>query len=273
MLEIIYRVYQVPTEEERIKILEDGIQRNLWSETDRRELCMEVLICESRDKFKEIMRENWGNDISFARPRNPKGGEIYCFIIGENAYSDTLRRMFNRTEYECDFCGKKVFGFLQERTKIDNHTLKNELLNQDDKYSHLNFCSYSCQRQFVEQEKAKFNSDDLLLSSNPFITKDSFSYQGVAGWVYKITKRSTGEFYVGQTLNCPIFRWGQHLNTSRFPLTNINDYIFEILETVKSGGKLLDRESHWITAERNKSPERCLNVMIPKNKEEETKNG
>ena len=84
------------------------------------------------------------------------------------------------------------------------------------------------------------------------------------GYIYIITKKSTGEFYVGQTNIVPIFRWGQHLKTARFPIENLVDYKFEVLEEVSDKHLLLNREAYWINKMHDQNPELCLNKNLPK---------
>ena len=103
-------------------------------------------------------------------------------------------------------------------------------------------------------------NDDV---ENIWIDKDKFS-QWNCGYIYMISKKTTGEFYVGQTKYNPIFRWGQHLLTNRFKMDNIEDYVFEILEKVPSTGDLTARETYWINKKRNENPKLSLNIQIPK---------
>ena len=80
---------------------------------------------------------------------------------------------------------------------------------------------------------------DKIENSNMWIDKSLFtenqSTNKIIGYIYKITKRSTGEFYIGETTYVPIFRWGQHLLTERFNIDNIKDYIFEVIDIVYEG--------------------------------------
>ena len=41
---------------------------------------------------------------------------------------------------------------------------------------------------------------------NEWISISQFTNNDIAGYIYKITKKSTGEFYIGQTIHIPIFR-------------------------------------------------------------------
>ena len=66
----------------------------------------------------------------------------------------------------------------------------------------------------------------------------------------------------------PIFRWGQHLKTDRFPISNIIDYKFEVLEIVPKSENILEREKYHIQKCYNENPDKSLNIMCVK-----TKNG
>lgn len=96
--------------------------------------------------------------------------------------------------------------------------------------------------------------------TNEFVDINSWSYTGLAGYIYKISKKSTQEFYVGKTIYAPIFRWGQHLKSERFPIDEIVDYKFEVLEIVPKDVSLSEREDYWIHKCYNEDPEKSLNI-------------
>ena len=83
----------------------------------------------------------------------------------------------------------------------------------------------------------------------------------VAGYIYLITKKTTGEFYVGQTIYAPVFRWAQHLKTERFNIKGILDYQFEVIEIVPKGENILEREKYWIQKKYKENPAKSLNIM------------
>lgn len=62
----------------------------------------------------------------------------------------------------------------------------------------------------------------------------------------------------------PVFRWGQHLKTERFPIENIIDYQFEVIEIVPPGCNILEREKYWIQKFYKDNPEKSLNIMCTK---------
>ena len=132
------------------------------------------------------------------------------------------------------------------------------MCGQFDKYSNVKFCGYRCRENFVEREKKKLFDEGYIDES--FITRDSFSCADISGYIYKISKKSTGEFYIGQTKYVPIFRWGQHLKTERFDVKNILDYQFEVIEVVPKSENILEREKHWIQALYMENPETSLNI-------------
>ena len=84
------------------------------------------------------------------------------------------------------------------------------------------------------------------LVDESFITREDFKRDDIAGYIYKISKKSTGEFYIGQTIYLPIFRWGQHLKTDRFDMKGIVDYQFEVIEIVPITENILAREKYYI---------------------------
>lgn len=92
-----------------------------------------------------------------------------------------------------------------------------------------------------------------------------FTEANTAGYIYKITKKSTGEFYVGQTIYVPVFRWGQHLKTERFDIKNILDYQFEVIEIVPKGENILEREKYWIQKMYLENPALSLNISCTAN--------
>lgn len=114
------------------------------------------------------------------------------------------------------------------------------------------------------KDEFKSYSDENNLVPETFIDKNTFLSEYNSGYIYKITKKSTGEFYVGQSKYNPIFRWGQHLTTERFDVKNMDDYIFEVLEIVKNDFTVLRvKEAYWINKEREKNPDKCLNNQLP----------
>lgn len=89
--------------------------------------------------------------------------------------------------------------------------------------------------------------------------------EDISGYIYKISKKSTGEFYIGQTMYAPVFRWGQHLKTERFPIENITDYKFEVIEIVPKTENILEREKYYIQKFYKENSEKSLNIMCTAN--------
>lgn len=253
MLEVIYRIYQVADKE---KQLENG---NLFWGTFNKELTMDCKICDSRDHFKELIKEEYGENIRFRNTKKLNVGDLYCIIIGEHCWN--TERYFNRIEYACACCGCKVIGYIDYR--IEDYEVRNKLCNQFDKYADLRFCSYKCKEHYIRRERQKCLDDGLIDES--FITKNSYSYNGISGYIYKISKKSTGEFYIGQTIYAPVFRWGQHLKTDRFNIKDITDYQFEVIEIVPESENILEREKYYIQKYYNENPEKSLNIMCTAN--------
>lgn len=91
MLEVIYRIYQVAENDNFLE--EDEMNnRNFYdsiSSTKNIEFTMDCLICETRDAFKDIIRDMYGKDIRFAYSKKLQPGDVYCIIIGDTA---TIRK-------------------------------------------------------------------------------------------------------------------------------------------------------------------------------------
>jgi hypothetical protein len=259
MLEILYRIYQVPFKEEIEKIKEDNKNFNSpsfysgLSKENNIEIAMDCLICDNREQFKDIIRASYGIDIRFSYSRKYSEGTYYCIIIGEHCYN--TEKYFNKLEYFCDNCKAKVTTY-NHPIRFGNYDINHTFYGIDE-YKDKQFCSDFCKSSYVEKELKRIRPDN---DKEFFITRDMFS-ESVAGYIYKISKRSTGEFYIGQTIYAPIFRWGQHLKTERFDIKNILDYIFEVIEIVPMSENILEREKYYIQKFYKENPDKSLNIM------------
>lgn len=68
MLEVIYRIYEVADKETAAKNREKDLGFGLFSSTSKvenTEILMDCLICDSREQFKEIIKEQYGQAIAF----------------------------------------------------------------------------------------------------------------------------------------------------------------------------------------------------------------
>lgn len=258
MLEIIYRIYEVATEDSQPKVDEAdfGLFDSI-SSTRNIELAMDCMVVESRDQFKQIIRDSYGADIKFRYSRSMKPGTVYCIIIGEHCY--TVEKYFNRIETTCACCGAKIVTYYGRPITISRYEIRDLLFNIQE-YEKYHFCSNHCKDVFLQQERLKLKKDGHEVGETEvFIRKDMFT-KSVAGYIYKITKKSTGEFYVGQTMYAPVFRWGEHLTTKRFPIEDIVDYQFEVLEIVPLGESILEHETKWIQLMYMQNPDKSLNI-------------
>ena len=222
-----------------------------------------VCLCDDREQFKNMIRDTWGKDIRFTYSKKLQPNDHYCVIIGEHCY-DT-EKYFNKYEFECAHCKSKVVTHLKKHIQLSSWDIKNHLYNIPE-YQNKVFCTEKCKYDYLKSEEQKLKierNDDV--NTALWISQDMFSNNDIAGYIYKISKKSTGEFYVGQTCHIPIFRWGQHLKTYRFPEDKINDYIFEVLEIVPQGENLLEVEKKHIQECYKKDPEKSLNISNTKN--------
>lgn len=261
-IEIIYRIYQVKSDEEIAKSNVDSYQFLLSkSQINSFEVAEDCMICDCRDDFKKSIKSLYGEQIKFAYSMKYPPGTIYCIIIGEHCY--TPERYFNKIKYICSNCGCEVTGYVDSPHIIQDYEIRSELCNQNEKYQNAKFCSRKCKDNFIRSERKKCLDDGLIDES--FITKSSFSSEGISGYIYKISKKSTGEFYIGQTIYAPIFRWGQHLKTDRFDISGILDYVFEVIEIVKESDNIPEREKYWIQKYYKECPEKSLNISCTAN--------
>lgn len=68
MLEVIYRIYEVADEETAKRNIEKMDDFGTFASTSQNyniELLMDCCLCESREQFKEIIREMYGQSIYF----------------------------------------------------------------------------------------------------------------------------------------------------------------------------------------------------------------
>ena len=229
-----------------------------------------VIEAKSKDDFKEAIKLIYGDDIKFANNKSVKEGDLFISIISYDC--DNPEDYMSFVKMKCACCGKefitsthfikKINEYWENYLKFYECELSEELINEINK---MTFCSDKC-RYKKEEEIRKLVKQKAINQNgfaNEWVTRESATDD--SGYIYMITKKSTGEFYVGKTNALPMFRWVQHLKTDRFPLEQIVDYKFEILEKCKD--KLTDRETHWINVKRNENPSKCLNIAIPKEKE------
>ena len=256
-MKIIYRVYE-----------KGPGGTGFWGNYDNI-LVQDVCLCNSRDHFKEIMRSLYGEDLHFANSKKLPEGTPYVVIISEDCRDAEI--YLTVEEHTCACCGKKFKAIPKSLKRVSTWELDrlchDLMLKRQDEINDMVFCSEACKTQKTVDLKKEFQeyneAHDLL--PDFYVSKETFSSFYGYGYIYKITKKSTGEFYVGQTKYNPIFRWGQHLTTERFKVNNIDDYIFEVIEIVhmESREHLLAREAYWISHEAEKCPEKSLNLQVP----------
>lgn len=75
MVEIVYRIYEVADEKTAKKNAEKDFEFGLFSsisKSQNNELVMDCLICESREKFKKIIKDEYGSGISLLQKTSPR---------------------------------------------------------------------------------------------------------------------------------------------------------------------------------------------------------
>ena len=263
MLEAFYRIYEVCSTEERRQNLEKAESLGFYlgregsiSKLQNRCLIEGVLICDTRDAFKDIIRDGYGKSVAFAYSKKLESGAIYCVIVGEHCFDETLRSEFSVVRFKCDSCGGEVEQRCVRPICFSDWEIKTEL-SGNPAMAGKRFCSSRCKELFLRDNRYASPDDDAV--GELWVTTKSFDNARCAGYIYRITKRSTGEVYVGQTVYAPVFRWGQHLKTDRFDITNIEDYVFETIYTVQIGENILDVEKRYIKDAVERFGDKCLN--------------
>lgn len=256
MLEVVYRIYEVADNDIKEQNKNDIDYFSSISKSENIELLMDCLICDNREHFKEIIKDTYGN-IPFRYSKKLNAGDLYCVIIGEHCYN--TERYFNKITFTCDFCGSTVETYSNSIITLSDWEISTYLYNIQE-YKEKHFCCNKCKDRYIDKTKSEIKPDE---DSEFFITQYMFT-EKVSGYIYKITKKSTGEFYIGQTKYAPVFRWGQHLKTNRFPIENITDYQFEVIEIVPQSENILEHEKFYIQEYYKRNPDKSLNIACTK---------
>lgn len=265
MIRIIYRIY------EKVESSEDSLYGR-----DKKIVHQDVMQCENRNHFKEIIKSMYDNDISFKNSSKLNVGDLFCTIISESCYnSEDYLQVFSS---KCSCCGKEILYTNGENKLYKIPKYKYERLNHRfysrirDKINSNHYCSKECLSiaiDNIDKEYEEFKKTYDTIEENEWISREDKEYEisGYNGYIYKITKKSSNEVYIGQTKYLPIFRWGQHLKTERFKINNIDNYIFEVVEMVKYAEDILKREEYWINYYYKLNPKLLLNIVIPNKNE------
>lgn len=260
-MNVIYRVYKL-----------NGNSRSFFN-NDVDLLAQEVMMVNSKDEFKEAIRLTYGDDIKFKRTKDLKEGDIFISIISYDCYN--AEEYVAVQHYVCANCGKeflsnkhylrKLYGTF--RLKHICEPLYNERFQEIENYA---YCCGTCRATHeikLEEEFTQYAKENDLVSDSWVKRNDNYGTTDY-GYIYMISKKSTGEFYVGQTNAVPMFRWVQHLKTERFKIENITDYKYEVLEVIKDKKDINQREAYWINLKYKENPSLSLNIIKPKLKEE-----
>lgn len=256
MLEIIYRIYEYLSDEDYEKELAESSSYNFVSR--KKQIKLDCLICDSREQFKEIIQKQYDKDISFKFSKSVKLGDLYCVIIGEHCYN--TEKYCSKVEFTCTNCESKVTLFASNGVKLSDYE-KREYLYGSNEYDNTTFCCERCKTTWLHKMQ-----HELIPSDDYEFYIDKFAFdEHPNGYIYKITKKSTKEFYIGQSQYVPVFRWAQHLKGNRFPVSDITDYEFEVLHIVSSTENRLQVEKYYIQEYYKNDPEHSLNIACTSN--------
>ena len=241
-------------------------------------LNQDVMLVNSKEDFKEAIKLLYGEDVKFKHTTKMTDGDIFISIVSYDCYN--AEKYVCVKEYKCSHCGKifKTNEYLLNKNQgYDLYVLegicKSLYSEQEEALKNEIYCSRYCKDKRIEELKINYKlyvEKNNLLEDNSWVTRDDFKTFH-KGYIYMITKKSTGEFYVGQTNAVPMFRWVQHLKTERFTINHIEDYKYEILEKVEKDMDMNQREAYWINKKRDECPEKSLNIVVPKVKYENLK--
>lgn len=238
-----------------------SVDYSMWGESKpRTTIDKGSILIDDKDAFRTYIQETYGSEkpIRFSRSKKMVDGDLYCIIntkITNNPESQLII-----TKKKCASCLKEFEFYEYERRRFKYLDKSHWRLQSNTKYD---YCSETCKNQhfhYLHQLEIETN-DGLDLSE--WISRESFSKQG---YIYKITKKSSKEFYIGQANTIPIFRWGQHLKSPRFPIEKVVDYKFEIIHIVTSDENINEVEMHYIKEGAMKFPQLILNKSGVKNK-------
>ena len=234
---------------------------------DNEIITQDVMEVKEKDDFKNAIKLIYGNDIKFKNNKNVQPGDLFISIISYDCTNP--EEYLNTMKCNCDYCKKEFISIPRNRIRLNieylnriNHDLFQQIKNE---LASKIYCSNKCRDNAMKNYNQIFRED--AVKNKGFV--DEWVYRessfNDSGYIYMITKKSTGEFYVGKTNALPMFRWVQHLKTDRFPQENITDYKFEVLEVCKE--KMTERETHWINKMHDTHPSNlCLNIIIPEEK-------
>ena len=207
---------------------------------------------DNHDMFREHIKLTYGDSIKFARNKKMVDGDLYCTVINKRS-NERNNDLLTLYRVECDYCGTSIMYHEYEKYRVGKLNFKHWKLKDNQNY---NYCNSDCCNKHFELLNNKNIEKNDGVDVTKWIDRDNSKYDG---YIYMITKKSSGEFYIGQTNSLPIFRWAQHLDTKRFPLDEIEDYKFEILEVVKDKSQLNKIELNYIKDYAMKYPRLILN--------------
>ena len=200
-MNIIYRIYQITNDNSIRKII-----------------TQDVMMVNNKEEFKECIKLTYGEDIKFKHTKDLKTGDIFVSIISYDCYN--AEEYVRVDDFVCANCNQTF--------KENKHHLKKGIYwglerickpLYDERIKELEqnvYCCSRCEREHNEKLKEEFTNfakENNILSEFWVDRYETFSNNDCYGYIYLITKKSTGEFYVGQTNAVPMFRWVQHLKT------------------------------------------------------------
>lgn len=178
MLEVIYRIYQVADEETAKENLEKDLDFGIFSSTSKAqniELLMDCIVCDDRDHFKNIIRDQYGENIAFRYSKKLQAGDLYCIIIGEHCYN--TERYFNKITFTCDCCGATVETYYGRPIYFADYEVRHNFYGIQE-YAEKRFCSNKCKQVYRVLLTISLKSSRLFRSQRTFLKEKNTIFKG-----------------------------------------------------------------------------------------------
>lgn len=184
------------------------------------------VIAADKKEAKVLIEEEYGKQFPLRVLKKDLDSNEFLLKIEDMTGKNYLAQLFE--ERPCKEC-KSTFR------RIDLYNDPNT------RYKGTEYCCDACKERAYERQRFE-------------LSESMFSEAGNVPCIYKITNRTTGQCYIGQTIQSFTLRWWQHIKWGKTDCkfhkamqeSKITDWIFEVIEIIESKDKLNDREGYWI---------------------------
>ena len=206
----------------------------------------DLVFAKDKKEVKKIMLEKYPQFFQNGKiyEKESKDQAQFFYVLIYPLYNYEIENL-NSGEWVCDGCGQKHENkYISPPKHYGQDSKLNFCRPNDDIYS----SNDKCLDLYMNKGVGEDNQSELL-------HERSISRIFSEIYIYKITEKSTGKCYIGQTRNPPFFRWWNHLKHSRSPFglyfkkSKLENWSFEVLETMPENTinkDALMRESEYI---------------------------